>query len=40
MAMAFAMATHTGGGVGQYLSMELGELSEWAGVANNLLKSK
>lgn len=40
MAMAFALATHTGGGVDQYLDKDIDELGEWCGVANKLLKSK
>lgn len=40
MAQAFSLASHTGGGVDQYLDKDIGELGEWVDVANKLLKSK
>lgn len=36
MAAAFSLATHTGGGVHQYLEISIDELADWCEIAKKL----
>ncbi len=40
MAMAFSLASHTGGGVEQYLAITIDELGDWYRIATKLLKNR